>query len=132
MRLSAVRTGSCRADEKETRGTVRCALGAWCGVPLLAVWCAHPTVAIVRTRPLGTEEILSGGVFLLDIATVQYAILETDGSLSVFPWPEKGTQTLPISIIEDGHLFEKNLKTAGRDKKWVQKIILKLYYEKFM
>ena len=31
----------------------------------LAVWRSHPTVAIVRERPLGTEEILSGGVFFM-------------------------------------------------------------------
>jgi uncharacterized membrane protein YcaP (DUF421 family) len=30
---------------------------------------------------------------------------------------------LPISIIEDGYLYEENLALAGRDRKWVQKIL---------
>ena len=72
---------------------------------------------------------------ILDIRNVQYAILETNGNLSVFPWPkempasakETGVQVKPrylsISIIADGHLFEENLAIAKRDKKWVQKIL---------
>lgn len=57
----------CRADGELSRGRKGkrseadfVIIRAW--LPL-AVWRSHPTVAIVRTRPLGTEEILSGGVF---------------------------------------------------------------------
>ena len=72
---------------------------------------------------------------VLDIAAVQYAILETDGNLSVFPYPafspacakdagiHPKKQYLPITIIEDGYLSEKNLQKAGKDQQWLHKIL---------
>lgn len=72
---------------------------------------------------------------VLDLRSVQYAILETDGSLSVFPYPgdrpasakEAGIsaqkQYLPITIISDGKLLRKNLKLAGKKEDWVQKVL---------
>ena len=74
---------------------------------------------------------------VLDLKAVQYAILETDGNLSVFPYPqarpasaaEAGIQTqgqnLPITIIEDGHLFRENLPLLKKDEAWVQRILRK-------
>ena len=73
---------------------------------------------------------------VLDLRSVQYAILETDGNLSVFPYPkerpasarEAGVPTrkqfLPYTIIEDGFLSEDNLKKAGKDRKWLTKILV--------
>ena len=49
---------------------------------------------------------------------VQYAILETDGNLSVFPYPAK--QPLPVTLISDGKLLTDNLQPAGKDIRWVQ------------
>ena len=72
---------------------------------------------------------------VLDIRTVQYAILETDGSLSVFPYPkdrpatakEAGIQAekqlLPITIVEDGYVSKENLQKAGKDPAWLEKIL---------
>ena len=72
---------------------------------------------------------------VLDITTVQYAILETDGGLSVFPYPQylpaaakecdihPKKQYLPVSIIEDGVLLKANLSTAGKDEAWVEKFL---------
>ena len=74
---------------------------------------------------------------VMDIATVQYAILETGGNLSVFLFPEKQPvtpedmgikpekQALPITIISDGRVITDNLKKAGRDEKWLQKELKK-------
>ena len=73
---------------------------------------------------------------VLDPSQVQYAILETNGSLSVFPYPkyrpasamDAGIQTkkqyLPITIISDGSLIPENLPLAGKDAAWVQKVLL--------
>ncbi len=70
---------------------------------------------------------------VLDPRTVQYAILETNGNLSVFPYPKEkpasakdagiqtGKQLLPITLVADGRLLEENLPIAGRDGAWVQK-----------
>ena len=70
---------------------------------------------------------------VLSLQTVQYAILETNGNLSVFPYPkekpasakEAGVQvkkqSLPITLVSDGELLEKNLQKAKKDLNWVQK-----------
>ena len=72
---------------------------------------------------------------VLDLSAVQYAILETNGNLSVFPYPkerpatakEAGIQAqpqhLPITIISDGKLLPENLQKANKDPKWVQKVL---------
>ena len=65
---------------------------------------------------------------VLDIRTVQFAILETSGDLSVFPYPKEkpasakdaGVQAtgqhLPVTVVEDGYLSRENLERAKKDK----------------
>ena len=60
---------------------------------------------------------------VLDFKSVQYAILETNGNLSVFPYPEKGSQFLPVTIIEDGYFSRDNLQKSGRDEVWLGEIL---------
>lgn len=60
---------------------------------------------------------------VLDISTVQYAILETDGNLSVFPYPQKGRNELPITIIEDGYFSRDNLQKSGKDEAWLSRTL---------
>ena len=74
---------------------------------------------------------------VLDIQTVQFAILETDGSLSVFPYPKDRPATareagikadrqyLPITIVEDGYISEENLRKAEKDRAWLNSILKK-------
>ena len=69
---------------------------------------------------------------VLDIRTVQFAILETDGNLSVFPYPkfrpasakEAGVkvekQYLPVTVIEDGCFSRENLCKAGKNDAWLR------------
>jgi len=59
---------------------------------------------------------------VLDIQSVQYAILETDGNLSVFPYPDGQPRYLPVTIIEDGFLSWENLRKAGKDDRWLAKV----------
>jgi len=70
---------------------------------------------------------------VLDLNTVQYAILETNGSVTVFVYPEYRPATaqeariepqpqyLPVTIISDGRLLRKNLEKAGKDLNWLAK-----------
>ena len=72
---------------------------------------------------------------VLDITCVQFAILETNGNLSVFPYPKEmpasardagirvRQQALPVTIVSDGELMEQNLSIAGKDRQWVQRIL---------
>ena len=63
---------------------------------------------------------------VLDISWVQYAILETDGNLSVFPYPAGGRkQYLPVTIVEDGYVSKENLAKAGVDAAWLEKVLKK-------
>ena len=69
----------------------------------------------------------------LDISTVQYAILETDGTLNVIPFPNKspvtaeqlgidaGDTAYPYIVISNGRVLEANLKHIGRDLNWLNK-----------
>lgn len=66
---------------------------------------------------------------------VQYAILETNGNLSVFPYPKyqpasardagitPKQQFLPYTIIADGYLYRDNLRVARRDEKWLRSVL---------
>ena len=77
------------------------------------------------------EELRQQGT--TDIATVKYAILETNGRLSVLPYASERPVTaqqmnlhpedvaLPLVIINDGRLLSHNLKTRGLNDVWLQK-----------
>ena len=74
---------------------------------------------------------------VLDPRAVQFAILETNGNLSVFPYPkerpatckEAGIQArkqyLPITIVSDGRLLSDNLQKAGKDTTWLKSVLRK-------
>ena len=72
---------------------------------------------------------------VLDIRSVQYAILETNGILSVFPFPSEAPASakeagihpkdrfLPGTVISDGQLLRQNLQYAARDESWVHQVL---------
>ena len=72
---------------------------------------------------------------VLDIRTVQFAILETSGDLSVFPYPKEKAasakdagvqatgQHLPVTVVEDGYLSRENLERAKKDEKWLETVL---------
>ena len=119
-----------------------------CSVKLRLFFCGKPVILINNGKILRenlrrtrvTLDELTGHLRekdVLDITTVQYAILETDGNLSVFPFPRyrpaaaedagitPQAQLLPVTIIEDGYLFQENLPKAGRDGRWLEKTLSK-------
>nr|MBQ8245322.1 DUF421 domain-containing protein [Oscillospiraceae bacterium] len=72
---------------------------------------------------------------VLDLRTVQYAILETGGNMSVFLYPkekpasakEAGVQVkkqyIPLTIISDGKVLPDNLQKAGKDLRWLERVL---------
>lgn len=78
-----------------------------------------------------SEMLRQSGV--TDITTVQYAILETNGNLSILPYPkhepasakEAGIRVsqreLPITLISNGRLMKKNLPLARVDRTWIDR-----------
>jgi len=77
------------------------------------------------------EELRSSNV--TDFSSVEYAVLETDGSLNVILYPEFRTlspRDLQIApedcgyatvVIEEGVLLSENLKRCGYDEAWLKK-----------
>lgn len=58
---------------------------------------------------------------IADISEVDYAVLEKNGSISVF---KKNETPLSYALIIDGEVNEKSLAQLGRDEKWLNKKLL--------
>lgn len=70
---------------------------------------------------------------IFDIADVEYAILETNGEISVITKPEKKNLTpedmgieaeyegIPYDLVVEGKIMHENLKTIGKNEKWLDK-----------
>ena len=111
----------------------------FCGKPVILIDNGKILMENLRRTRVTLDE-LTGHLRqkdVLEIQSVQYAILETDGSLSVFPFPgerpatakEAGIkarkQYLPITIVEDGFLSEENLQKAGKNEDWLAEVLQK-------
>ena len=115
-------------------------------IPFRQLLCGKPVILIDNGRILQenlrktrvTLDELTGLLRqkdVLDLPSVQYAILETNGNLSVFPYPEEkpasadaagiavDKQLLPMTIVSDGTLLSGNLKKAGKDGRWLQRVL---------
>lgn len=81
------------------------------------------------------EELRSRDI--LDVSTVQYAVLETDGTLNTVLYPahqpvtasqmgiESDDAGYPTILINGGRLLSENLKKCGRDENWLKKELKK-------
>ena len=108
-----------------------------CGKPVILIENGRILQENLRSTRVTLDELtqLLREKDVLDIGTVQYAILETNGNLSVFPFPkyrpatatESGIrpeqQWLPYTVIADGHLYQENLLLCGKDGRWLQRIL---------
>lgn len=112
------------------------------------LFCGRPVILIdngkllqenlCRTR-ISLEELISHlrQKDVADIREVQFAILETDGNLSVFPYPETRPaaardagisvqkQYIPVAVITDGRVSAENLRKAGKDEAWLERVLKK-------
>ena len=108
-----------------------------CGKPVILIENGKVLQQNLRKTRITMDE-LSGHLRekdVLEIRKVQYAILETNGNLSVFPFPkycppsakEAGVQVnkqyLPVTVVEDGYLFRENLRLAGKTESWVERVL---------
>ena len=81
------------------------------------------------------EQLRIQGYF--NLKDVQYAILETDGNLSVVPassynsTPPRAFNHLPIPLILDGRIINKNLDIAQKDTNWLMGILKSNHIETF-
>jgi len=106
-----------------------------CGKPVILIENGKILQKNLRSTRVTLDELteLLRGKDVLTPDRVQYAILETNGNLSVFPFPGErpasakdakitpGAQYLPYTIIADGYLYRENLRLAGKDERWLEK-----------
>lgn len=57
------------------------------------------------------------------IEEVDYAILETNGKLSVFKKNDENNNIFPLPLILDGVIEENNLKYINKSRKWLKSVI---------
>jgi len=108
-----------------------------CGKPVILIENGNILQANLRKTRITLDE-LTGQLRqkdVLELRSVQYAILETNGNLSVFPYPQERPasardagipteeQHLPVTIITDGRLLEENLTLAKKDPAWVHQFL---------
>ena len=108
-----------------------------CGKPVILIENGHLLQENLRKTRITADE-LTGHLRLkdvLDLNTVQYAILETSGELSVFLYPKYAPATaadagihttpqgLPVTLIEDGKLLKQNLPYTKKTTDWINKTL---------
>ena len=60
------------------------------------------------------------------IEEIEYAILENNGTLSVFPYPKEKKRTpLPLPVILDSNIQKNTLKVLGKNEAWVYDLLKK-------
>ncbi|MBR5126126.1 MAG: DUF421 domain-containing protein [Oscillospiraceae bacterium] len=110
-----------------------------CGKPVILINNGKILEDNLRRTRVTLDELLGNlrQKDVLDITSVQYAILETDGNLSVFPFPENmpasakdagiavPAQSLPVTIISDGTVFREELNGVGKNEAWLRKTLKK-------
>lgn len=105
----------------------------FCGKPVILMQDGQLRQDALRRTRVNPDELtellrLRG---ITDLTSVQYAILETNGSLSTFLYPkfepasakDAGIKTdplaLPVTLISGGRLLRENLALSGRTEGWV-------------
>lgn len=108
-----------------------------CGKPVILIENGRILQKNLRATRVTMDELMGHlrQKDVLDVRTVQYAILETDGNLSVFPYPaerpaiakdagiQAKKQYLPVTVVSDGHLFSDDLHRAGKNEAWLHRVL---------
>ena len=109
----------------------------FCGKPVILIENGRILQDSLRRTRISLDELVGHlrEKDILDLKAVQYAILETNGNLSVFPYPKEmpasakdaGVQVkpryLPVTIIEDGYVSKENLRRAGKNRRWLDRVL---------
>ncbi len=117
-----------------------------------AIICGKPTILIEKGQII--ESSLNKELYTLNdlleqlrisnhpnIADVDYAILETNGQLSVIPKSQKRPlnpadmdiktdyEGLPMDLIIDGRVLSDNLDKIGKDRQWLTQALRSQHYD---
>ena len=106
-----------------------------CGRPSIIIRKGELDIAEMRRNRLTVDELLEDlrGKGYTDPSQVYYAVLETNGQLSILPKavnkPPVNSQLghvppdeeLPVVVVSDGKVLEGNLHQLGHDRRWLEK-----------
>lgn len=106
-----------------------------CGKPSIVVENGQVLEAELKKNRLTLDELMEELRIqgYTDFKSIKFALLETNGQLSVLPFTadkpvtaaQMGVTTqeigLPVVLISDGRLLEHNLKGAGYETNWLEK-----------
>ena len=109
-----------------------------CGKPSMVIESGRVIEIELRRCRLSLDELTEQlrKKDILDISTVKYAVLETDGTLSTILYPAEAPLTpkqmniqpddtaYPVIVINDGRVLENNLQKLGYNLKWLEKQLL--------
>ena len=110
--------------------------------------CGKPTILIYRgkidEKALKKERFTINelqerlrGNGIVNLGDVEYAILETNGEITVMQKPEKRNtipadfnitpeyEGIPYDLVVDGKIMDKNLKAIGKNREWLKKQVEK-------
>ena len=105
-----------------------------CGRPSVIIRKGELDIAEMRRNRLTADELLEDlrGKGYTDPSQIYYAVLETNGQLSVLPKavnkPPANRQfgysppdeELPVVVVSDGKVLEGNLRRLGHDRHWLE------------
>ena len=106
-----------------------------CGRPSIIIRAGELDIGEMQRNRLTVDELLEElrGKGCTDPSQVWYAILETNGQLSVLPRAAQKPPTsqqlnknfpdseLPLVLISDGRVLEDNLERLGHDRAWLSR-----------
>jgi uncharacterized membrane protein YcaP (DUF421 family) len=103
------------------------------GDPSILIDKGHINYRALKLERVTMDELLEQlriqGYF--NLKDVYYAILETDGNLSIVPTPgyekipKENFNHLPVPLILDGQLLKYNLRSINKDANWVLSVLKK-------
>lgn len=101
------------------------------GSPTILINNGHIEYDNLKKERITIDELLQqlrvNGYF--NISDVQFAVLESDGGLSILPFskyediPTKNYKHLPTSLIIDGNLIKQNLDSVNKNTEWLNNIL---------
>lgn len=108
-----------------------------CGKPAILIYRGKIEEKTLRKERFTVNELQERlrGNNVYNILDVEYAILETNGEVTVIQKPEKRNvipedlgitpeyEGIPYDLIVDGKIMYENLKKIGKDYKWLEKKI---------
>ena len=110
-----------------------------CGKPSILIYRGKIDEKVLKKERFTLNELQERlrGNNVVNIADVEYAMLETSGQVTVIQKPDKRTtipkdfnitpeyEGIPYDLVIDGKVLYKNLKAIGRDYSWLKKQVEK-------